>query len=77
MIHIYPNSIQFLSFSTIIFMQHNSLNKTTNKLNIQINILFTFILNIYIQPIKKVQIKNWVSVLFSLEENIIKSIYVA
>ena len=37
-----PNSYNSYHLLTTILMQHNSLNKTTNQLNIQI-IIFTFI----------------------------------
>jgi len=46
--------IQFLSFSTTIFIQHNQF-KITNVLNIKINIHFTFVINI--QSIKETKRK--------------------
>jgi len=52
-----PKSIQLLSLS-VIFIQHITFKQNHNKLNIQINIYFIFIIKIHIQPTKETRKEN-------------------
>jgi len=68
-----PNSYNYNNYQQLFSYNITHLNKTTNQLNIKININFTFILNIHIQSIKRQKEKKFSLGETSLSENLVQN----